>query len=174
MENQFPLEVLFSDGTTAKQLEDNKKVIAVKIDDKNFIGLRNKSVKDSLDGSQRSCDRDASRNKEGVVLAPPALKTVKAWMEKRSEINQTMKMLKEQGVETDKLEGEIMTSTRSGKFNNYSFNVASGEERLVSSNSTVMTLRPSVSIDKSEVVPARNIDPMAYGIDYAVKKMYER
>lgn len=169
MEKNFPLNLLFSDGTVSDKLEDGKKVIGIKVTDKSVIGLRNYPVKDSLDGVERRCNRDAKINKEGVVMAPPSSKQVEGWMEKRKEINETIEMLQEQGVPADKLEGVIMTATRSG-FSNYTFNMASGEKSLINSSSNGATLRPSVSIDKEEIVPARNYDETAYGKSPAWRK----
>lgn len=154
---EFPLDLLFADGTSSKVLEDGKKVVAIKVGEHNCIGLRNKS-KSSLDRCERSCEREAQSDKDGVVTNPPSLQKAKEWFEKKKEINATVEMLKQSGIEADPLQEDILTSSRQG-FNSYVFNMYTGQTKLVSSVSALAYFRPSISIDKTPPMPkARNYD----------------
>lgn len=152
MDKEFPLDVLFTDGTVGKQLEDGKKVVAIKVDDKTCIGLRNKE-KDTLDRCERNCDREAKRSKDGIVSRPPTLQTAKKWFAQKEQINTTIEMLQEAGIDADRFEGEILTCSRKGKFENYVFNTYIGEETAKNTSSCAATFRPTVSIDKTPEMP---------------------
>lgn len=154
---EFPLDLLFADGTSSKTLEEGQKVVAIKLSEHNCIGLRNKS-KNSLDRCEKMCEREAQSDKDGVVTNPPNLQTAKEWFEKKDEINMTVKMLKQSGIEADPLQEEILTSSRQGH-DSYVFNMYTGQAKLVNSVSGTAYFRASVAVDKTPPAPkAKNYD----------------
>lgn len=157
MEQDFPLEVLFNDGTTGRKPEDGKRVIAIKLDENSCIGLCDKG-KENLDRCERKCDRDAQYNKDGIVYRPPTVQEAQKWISKKKEINATVDMLNEAGIAADRLSGDILTCSRKG-FDNYKMNTVSGETSLLNSSSNMATFRPVVFIDKTPELPkAANYD----------------
>lgn len=115
--------VLYLNGTVDNELNKNEKVIAIVVED-TLMGLKNQ-IRSSYNMAERKCEELVFPDGHFGYLA--LKKDFELWVSHREKINQTVKVLKENGVNADfLLSGTVYWTASGDKFYAYAVNATSG------------------------------------------------
>ena len=135
-------KVLYLDGTVTNELLAGKKVIAIVVGD-TLISLKNQ-IRTNYQGAERQCERLKFADGHFGYLA---LKDeFDLWVAHKTEINGTIRVLRENGVNADYLlDGTVYWVAGGDKFFGYVVNASSGCH-LMQAQGTLYVSRAAITI----------------------------
>lgn len=136
----LPCSLLYLNGMVANELLEGEKVIAIVVEN-TLMGLKNQ-IRASYRGAERECESLTFADGHFGYLA--LKKEFELWVAHREEINQTVKILRENGVNADfLLAGTAYWTAGGNKFYAYVVNASSGYVLMQDKGSSYVS-RPAI------------------------------